>query len=250
MTWIKICGITNLEDALVAVEAGADAVGFVFYETSPRNISPEKAREIVNQLPERIEKVGVVVADSSSDSAIDVLRVTRAAGLTAIQQHVSFPASAFTSSATATDRDLFPSRFQIFISLPAALVTASDQAMTSLVDSIVKSHRAMPDRAFAKAGLMETFFLDSGNSAQPGGTGQTFDWKKAVPLADGMRKGDLKLVVAGGLTPENVGEAIGILHPWGVDVSSGVEAKPGKKDPAKVRAFVKAVRKADKANSN
>ena len=248
MTWIKICGITNLEDAVVAVEAGADAVGFVFYEKSPRNITPEKAREIVNQLPEQIEKVGVVVADSSSDSAIEMVRVTRTAGLTAIQQHVSFPASA--SSPSATARDLFPSRFQIFISLPAALVTASDQGMTSLVDSIVKSHNAMPGRAFAKAGLMETFFLDSGNSAQPGGTGQTFDWKKAVPLADGMRKGDLKLVVAGGLTPENVSEAIGILHPWGVDVSSGVEAKPGKKDPEKVRAFVKAVREADKATSN
>jgi phosphoribosylanthranilate isomerase len=122
--------------------------------------------------------------------------------------------------------------------------------MTSLVNSIVNVHLKMPDRAFAQAGLMETFFLDSGDSAQPGGTGEIFDWKKAVPLADAMRKGDLKLVVAGGLTPENVGEAMGILHPWGVDVSSGVEAKPGKKEPHKVRAFVKAVREADKANSN
>jgi phosphoribosylanthranilate isomerase len=249
MTWVKICGITNLEDALVAVEAGADAVGFVFYEKSPRNITPEKARDIVNQLPECVEKVGVVVVDSSIDSAIDIVHITRTAGLTAIQQHMSFSPSTPAQPSKATGRDLFPKRFQVFISFPAALVTASEQGMTSLVNSIVNVHRKMPDRAFAQAGLMETFFLDSGNSAHPGGTGETFDWKKAVPFADGMREGGLKLVVAGGLTPENVGEAMNILHPWGIDVSSGVEAKPGKKDPRKVRAFVKAVREVDKTDS-
>ena len=248
MTWVKICGITNLEDALVAAEAGADAVGFVFYKKSPRNITPEDAREIVDRLPEQIEKVGVVVADSTFDSAIDVVRVTHTAGLTAIQQHMALPLASAQSS-TATGRDLFPRRFQVFISLPAALVTGSEQGMTTLVNSIVAVHSQMPE-AFAQAGLMETFFLDSGDSSQPGGTGKTFDWERAVPLADSMRKGDLKLVVAGGLTPENVSEAMGILHPWGVDVSSGVEARPGKKDPEKVRAFVKAVREADKASSN
>jgi phosphoribosylanthranilate isomerase len=248
MTWVKICGITNLEDALVAAEAGADAVGFVFYEKSPRNITPEKAREIVNQLPEEIEKVGVVVANS--ESAIDVLRVTHTAGLTAIQQHLALSPLASVQSGVATDRDLFPKRFQVFISLPAALVTATEQGMTTLVNSVRNIHREVPDRTFVEAGAVETFFLDSGNPAQPGGTGEPFDWKKAVPLAEGMRQGGLKLVVAGGLTPENVGEAIGILHPWGVDVSSRVELRPGKKDPDKVRAFVKAVREADKANSN
>jgi len=88
--------------------------------------------------------------------------------------------------------------------------------------------------------------LDSGNLRQPGGTGHPFDWKKARGLAEGVRKEGLKLVVAGGLTPENVGEAIEILRPWGVDVVSGVEARPGKKDAEKVRAFVKAVREMDR----
>ncbi len=248
MTWVKICGITNLEDALVAAEAGADAVGFVFYEKSPRNITPEKAREIVNQLPEEIEKVGVVVANS--ESAIDILRVTHTAGLTAIQQHIAVSHPTAVQPNKATGRDLFPSRFQVFISLPAALVTASEQGMMNLVNSFVNVHTKMPERALTRPGLMETFFLDSGNPAQPGGTGEPFDWKKAVPLAEAMRQGGLKLVVAGGLTPQNVAEAMGILHPWGVDVSSRIEASPGKKDHHKIRAFVKAVRDADKANSN
>src|SRR5579862_132503 len=150
MTWVKICGITNLEDALVAAEAGADAVGFVFYEKSPRNITPEKAREIVNQLPEEIEKVGVVVANSKS--AIDVLRVTHTAGLTAIQQHLALSPLASVQSGVATDRDLFPKRFQVFISLPAALVTATEQGMTTLVNSVRNIHREVPDRTFVEAG--------------------------------------------------------------------------------------------------
>lgn len=249
MTWVKICGITNLEDALVAVEAGADAVGFVFYEKSPRNVTPEAARDIVNELPERVEKVGVVVVPSE-DSAFDLVRITHTAGLTAIQQHISFSPSPSAQPSHATDRDLLPSRFQVFISLPAAMVTASEKGMQHLVESFVRVQISVPGRDLAKAGLLGTLFLDSGSPSHPGGTGETFDWKKAVPLADSMRTTGLRLVVAGGLTPENVREAMKILHPWGVDVSSGVEAEPGKKDPGKVRAFVKAVREADKANSN
>jgi phosphoribosylanthranilate isomerase len=91
--------------------------------------------------------------------------------------------------------------------------------------------------------------LDSGNLRQPGGTGTTFDWEKARGLAEGMRRDGLRLVVAGGLTPENVGDAISTLKPWGVDVVSGVEAQPGKKDPEKVRAFIRAVREIDRKAS-
>jgi len=90
-------------------------------------------------------------------------------------------------------------------------------------------------------------FLDSGTLQQPGGTGRQFNWMKAVPAVEEIRKSGLKLVVAGGLTPENVADAMRILKPWGVDVSSGVEASPAKKDPEKVRAFIAAVRKADGA---
>jgi phosphoribosylanthranilate isomerase len=96
---------------------------------------------------------------------------------------------------------------------------------------------------------VHAFLADSGSSVKPGGTGESFDWASSIKTLSTIKTLG-NLVVAGGLTPENVSEAISILHPWGVDVSSGVEAKPGKKDPDKVRAFVKAVREADKANSN
>src|SRR5262249_41362576 len=89
--------------------------------------------------------------------------------------------------------------------------------------------------------IFDAFFLDSGNGQKPGGTGKPFDWRKALPIADGIRQGGLKLVVAGGLNPGNVGEAIEVLRPWGVDVSSGGEGRPGKKDPEKVRLFFRAV---------
>jgi phosphoribosylanthranilate isomerase len=105
------------------------------------------------------------------------------------------------------------------------------------------SIRSIPD------GLFDTFLLDSGNLRQPGGTGKTFDWAKVRGVSDAMRNSGLKLVVAGGLTRENVGEAIETLRPWGVDVVSGVEASPGKKDPEKVRAFVRAVRETDRKTS-
>jgi phosphoribosylanthranilate isomerase len=97
--------------------------------------------------------------------------------------------------------------------------------------------------------LTDTFVLDSGDLRNPGGTGKTFDWEKAVPISEGMRQGGVRLVVAGGLTPSNVVEAMEILKPWGVDVVSGVEASPGKKDPEKVRAFVRAVREMDRRAS-
>jgi phosphoribosylanthranilate isomerase len=108
------------------------------------------------------------------------------------------------------------------------------------------SKKKIPEGDSIQDGVLDTFLMDSGNLRQPGGTGHTFDWRKARGLVEGMRKDGLKLVVAGGLTPENVGEAIEILQPWGVDVVSGVEVRPGTKDPEKVRAFVKAVREMDR----
>ncbi len=133
MTWVKICGITNLEDALVAVEAGADAVGFVFYEKSPRNISPEESRKIMDGIARTNRESGVrrsriILSIPPSMFACDSRR-----GLTAIQQHMAFPLTSAQSS-TATGRGAFPRRFKSFISLPAALVTASEQGMTSLVN--------------------------------------------------------------------------------------------------------------------
>src|SRR5207302_454366 len=140
-------------------------------------------------------------------------------------------------------REALPERFQMFVSFPASLFLMNEQTVHGFAGQFSQFEDSMRQGPLP-SGFFETFFLDSGGPAQPGGTGKPFDWAKAAPIAEGMRKGNLKLVVAGGLTPHNVGQAMNILHPWGVDVSSGVEARPGKKDPEKVRAFVRAVREA------
>jgi len=240
MTWVKICGITNLEDAQLAVEAGADALGFVFYEKSPRNIQPEVAREIVSALPERVENVGVFV-ESPCLQSVDIARQV---GLTALQNTLRFPLSS--DSQQAIGFAGFPRPPKLFISISIADFLEDDDTIRGLARSFLTSRRGVPGQAAIPDGWFDTFFLDSGTPEQPGGTGKSFDWEKAVPVAEAMREGGLKLVVAGGLTPANVAEAMRILKPWGVDVSSGVEAKPGKKDPEQVRAFINAVREADK----
>jgi phosphoribosylanthranilate isomerase len=239
MTWVKICGMTNLEDALTAVEAGADAVGFVFYEKSPRNISVEAAREIVEKLPKGVEKIGVFVQGGE----LDPVRVLLQAGLTGTQNYFSVGNGERRCAGTALGMSLLPKRARFMMALPMSSV-GEDEKVVYRASDFAKWGKNIP-KDFPMPipeGLMDTFVLDSGDLRQPGGTGKTFDWKKAVPIAEGMRQGGVKLVVAGGLTAENVAEAIGILKPFGVDVVSGVEARPGKKDPEKVRAFVRAVR--------
>jgi phosphoribosylanthranilate isomerase len=215
MTWVKICGITNLEDALTAVEAGADAVGFVFYEKSPRVVRAEVSRAIVEQVPGHVEKVGVFVDQSVGQAEQMAAQI----GLTGIQLHY-----------IGTERlpPLPVSRFQRYLAL---------RASRFLKDG------GVPDLNLAGESPVSAVFLDSGTPEQPGGTGNQFNWAKAAPLVQKLEQ-CFKVVVAGGLRPANVGEAIRTLKPWGVDVSSGVEAHPGKKDPAKVHAFVEAVRRA------
>jgi len=219
MTWVKICGITNVEDALTAVHAGADALGFVFYEKSPRHITEEAAREIVRQLPAKVEKVGVFV-----EKSLDEMEgVAAMAGLTGVQLHVRFPHSecaALRSKATK------------YLVLRASDLLDAQGRFTSL-----------PWYQDVK-GNIGAIFLDAGNDTQPGGTGKTFDWRGAAGTIRVLQS-DFRIVVAGGLTPTNVPEPMRILKPWGVDVSTGVEARPGKKDAEKVRAFIAAVRHAD-----
>jgi phosphoribosylanthranilate isomerase len=221
MTWVKICGMTNLEDALVAVDAGADAVGFVFYEKSPRCVSVETVREIVAKLPEKVERVGVFV-NEQEDSICSVIDE---AGITAVQMHGD--------NEDPHVADLVVGR------RPEIKVLAA-----------ISMHHPNP-RGWAMMwhpDSVRAFLLDSGTVSKHGGTGEAFDWSAATPvLADIRRLG--RIVAAGGLTPANVGKAIEILKPWGVDVASGVEARPGKKDPGKVRAFVRAVREMDKKAS-
>ncbi len=202
MTWVKICGTTSWEDALLAVEAGADAVGFVFYENSPRYVKPETAREIVKKLPEGIESVGVFLKEAPEI----VAEIAELVGLSAVQLH------GFRGPWPATKK-------KVFVAVPA------EELMASLGD--------MPANISA-------VFADSS-----AGKGTTFDWEDAwVGVQSAMQF--FPVVVAGGLTPQNVAEMMAVLEPWGVDVVSGVEQEPGKKDANKVKAFVAAVRGADR----
>jgi phosphoribosylanthranilate isomerase len=235
MTWIKICGITNLEDALVAVDAGADALGFVFYEKSPRNMTAESVARIIEELPRKTERVAVVVQDCT-------YAINFPGTLTAVQWvHTILPQNFAGLVSNDSTRP-----FKNFVAFPATGL--DDASVQRLCDSFARLNEVSKKTNMSL--LFDALFLDSGSALKPGGTGKPFDWDKAVPIADEIRQGPFKLVVAGGLTPDNVAEAISVLHPWGVDVSSGVEERPGKKDHEKVRAFIKAVREADKASSN
>jgi phosphoribosylanthranilate isomerase len=217
MTWVKICGITNLEDALTAVEAGADALGFVFYERSPRCIDPETAKKIAAKLPKSVEKVGVFVHGSNPQME----QVAAHVGLTAVQIHVS-------SLQERVSEQKLSSQLKRYLVLPAKLFF--DEKSEGIQWFLPQGKR------------IDAIFLDSGTERQPGGTGEVFDWEKAARMV-GFIGQISPIVVAGGLTPTNVNFAIRTLHPWGVDVSSGTEASLGKKDPQKVRAFIEAVRK-------
>jgi phosphoribosylanthranilate isomerase len=221
MTWVKICGTTNLEDALTAVDAGANAVGFVFYEKSPRRISVEAAREIAEKLPQSVEKIGVFV----NESANEITRIADLAGLSTVQVYPKTSSEGRLSFNSLPDLER-----RTFVAIPGERLTAGQGFETFL-------SRKSRSRISA-------LFLDAGNQQQPGGTGKSFDWESAAQSVKAASK-ILPIVIAGGLTPNNVADAMRILRPWGVDVASGVETRPGKKDPEKVRAFVKAVRDAE-----
>jgi phosphoribosylanthranilate isomerase len=241
MTWVKICGMTNLEDALTAVDAGANAVGFVFYEKSPRKVDVETAKRIAQKLPEGVERIGVFVDDGARQ-----LDVMAQAALTGIQSYVSAESGGNGDFLRVVKASSLPSQTRFLTALPVSLMAADAEGVERLRDVFSEWKRILDQASPTAERMMGTFVLDSGDLRTPGGTGKVFDWRKAVPLAEAMREEGARLVVAGGLTPENVGEAMEILQPWGVDVVSGVEARPGKKDPEKVRAFVNAVREIDR----
>ncbi len=222
MTWVKICGTTSLEDARLAVEAGADALGFVF-AVSPRRVVPEQVRGIVKELPDTVEKVGVFV----NESAERIRMIMKGTGLTGVQLH-------------GNEGDRLMSEVN-------AMHTAHGQKP--------KLYRAMhlPESFAEKMNLgfswpegyarPDAILLDAAEGQVRGGSGKKFDWNAAVPLVEAMQA-QIPVIVAGGLDPENVAEAIRLFQPYGVDVVSGVESSPGKKDPEKVRKFVRAARRA------
>lgn len=229
---IKICGITNREDAIAALEAGADAIGLNFYAKSQRCVSVPAARAITDAIYDAasvghsrrpsalIYAVGVFV----NHSAAEVLQIYEDARLAVAQLHGDEP----------------PEFFGLLPDIPAIRVR---RLAGNEYDSLASDVRACRD-AVAAARLQVNSpcaVLVDAVSDQYGGTGETVSW---TALADSVRQLDCPLILAGGLTPQNVAEAIRIVRPYAVDVASGVESAPGKKDPAKVRDFVVAAQAA------
>jgi phosphoribosylanthranilate isomerase len=214
VTRVKICGLTNLQDALIAVEAGADLLGFIFYPPSPRAVTLERAGAIAETvrnagLPVRL--VGVFVDESLED----VHQVVSHCGLDYAQLHGA----------------------------------ESPHTVAALMDdgiAVIKAFRVRDDISQGEIARYRAtaYLLDAYVAGQPGGTGRPFDWQLAVRVASRF-----PVLLAGGLTPNNVAQAVDTVRPWGVDVASGVEAAPGRKDPDQVRRFVAAVRRADQGQS-
>ena len=205
MIKIKICGITNLDDALAAADAGADALGFNFYKKSPRYIDPEKAAEIIAQLPPFCMPVGIFV-NEREEKIRDIEQLTC---LNAIQLH-------------GDESPEFCQRF-------GSRVIKAFQ---------VKDKESLKNMAHYHVSAL---LLDSYRDGVHGGTGTTFDWHLAV-----VAKTFGKVILAGGLTPENVAEAVKLVQPYGVDVAGGVEKAKGIKDHAKMKKFIVEVRRASR----
>jgi len=215
--WVKICANTSLEDALLAADAGADAVGFVF-APSPRRVTVEQVAQITPHLPVSLEKIGVFV-DTLYEA---IAEAVRRAGLTGVQLHAGMDADA-----AAQLRAEFGPTLKILRVVHFGPEAARQAAV------------------FARQPNVDGILVDSRTATAVGGTGIVFDWKEASQTIFGASC-SAKLIAAGGLNPANVAEAVATLQPWGVDVASGVEASPGRKDPARVREFVQNARTAAK----
>jgi len=200
---VKICGVTNFDDALAALDAGADALGFMFYEPSPRDVSVKLAADIIRQLPPFVAKVGVFVNAAEET----VRRAIGDCGIDTLQFH----------------GDETPEFCRSFS--PLKIYKAFRMAT-------LESLEALP------AYRTDAWLLDSFVAGKPGGTGTQFNWDLAVE----SKKLGRPIILAGGLTPENVADAVRKVQPFAVDVSSGVESSPGKKDHEKLRRFIAAAK--------
>jgi len=218
--WTKICGTTSIADARLVVAAGADAVGFVF-APSPRRVTPEQVALITPHLPESVEKIGVFV-DAPPD---EIESAVRQGGLTGVQLH-----SLCDAEVPSRLKERFGAEFRVL-----RVVHFGAEAAQQM-------------QAIERDPNVDAILIDSRTATAVGGTGIAFDWVSAgAALFQGAGAWKHR-VAAGGLTPANVAEAIATLRPWGVDVVSGVEAAPGRKDPAKVREFIANARAAARAS--
>jgi phosphoribosylanthranilate isomerase len=215
---IKICGVTNVDDAREAVAAGADALGLNFYRSSKRFVSTEMARQIVDEIGARTQPVGVFV----NASVAEICDVCRASAISFVQLY----------------GEKRPDRSKIVFGLRDSMVSVI-RAHSFGVGGMDAVYKDMFD---ANGTPADAVLIDAAVSGMYGGTGQTIDWTRLVNFQDSI--GRMPLILAGGLTPDNVAEAIRIVRPYAVDVASGVESSPGKKDAAKVRDFVAAAREA------
>jgi phosphoribosylanthranilate isomerase len=209
-TRIKVCGITTQEDARSAVAAGADALGFIFVDRSPRVVTPEMVRAITGQLPPFVNSIGVFL-DEKLEVVEEIVSYCR---LTLVQLHGS----------------------------------ETPEYCRSLSCPVIKSFSIHPgsnsNELAVYAEVVSGFLLDTYHKDLSGGTGMVFDWNLVEQI-----KPPGPFILAGGLTPENVGDAIRQVKPFAVDVNSGVEYQPGRKDPAKLKSFSYEVRKADELAS-
>lgn len=200
---VKICGITNWPDAKRAVDSGASLLGFNFYSRSPRYITPAKARRIVRRLPKSVLVVGVFVNEAEEK----MLEVARVVGLDFVQLHGDEP--------------------------PATI--ARLKRMIPVIKAI-RVRKPLRTAQLARYHEASALLLDGFDRHRRGGTGKTFDWKCAQRV-----NAHARIFLAGGLTSENIAEAIRVAKPYGVDLCSGVESRPGKKDPARLRAVQRAL---------
>lgn len=203
MVGVKICGITNLDDALLATAMGAQALGFIFAE-SPRRIDPSEAKAIIRSLPPLVKTVGVFVNEDPER----IKEIITFCGLDLIQLHGD--------ESPAIGRGLMPRSIKAFR-------VQNDRDIEN-----IKRYR----------GAVRAILLDTFKTGIAGGTGRTFDWSLAVKA----KEAGLPLILAGGLRPENIREAIAVVKPYAVDVNSGIEERPGKKDPFLMKQLMEKIR--------
>ncbi len=222
--WVKICGNTNLEDAALAAELGADAVGFVFAE-SKRQVTCAQVAAITPYLPPGVERVGVFYSHDIDEIAETALR----AGLTAVQLH-----GGLDDKLSEQLAERFAGGVRIIQTVHWVVQPPPDASQTSQSPAVQLEQQILH---IAASGIADRVLVDSKVGSAGGGTGVSFDWDAAKEVF-ASAPSNLQLIVAGGLNPDNIAQAIARLAPWGVDVSSGVETSPRRKDPALLQRFI------------